>query len=278
MVKQAYEKKIESAREFRRRDGLQRSEEYFLFVDSLTAFSSFAFGPLESSFREPTIMREKYWHLLNRSLLDPLQPNFLRELERQCRIRNYEPGAALEPPQQLPGGILLVLEGEVKLIQATPLGRELTIATLEPGDIAGKVQGDNLLAYDDYLVCSQSALIAYVPPFAAHSLLNAASNSGGRVHKRIGLTRFRIELPLNKLFYHSTDRRLNELFGFLRARLGYQLPDYSTDVGVRLRLPELARIVGSSVAAVRRALGDMEATRALRYENSRVILTSRQAA
>jgi CRP-like cAMP-binding protein len=223
-------------------------------------------------------MREKYWHLVNRPLLTALQAEILRDLEQQCRIRTYAPGSGLAHPSQPPGGILLVLDGEVKLINTTPLATDSTIAVLEAGDIAGELPEDGIPVYDDFLVASQETTIAHLPAAAAQALFAADSGTGIAIKKRLGLTRFRIDLPWSRLVFRSTEQRLTRLFENLRARLGYQLPDYSTDLGVRLTLNELSRIVGSSTGSVRRVLKDMESRREVRYARSRVILTSRRAA
>ncbi len=228
-------------------------------------------------------MREKYWHLTNRPLLTPLNVESLRQLEKLCRVRTYAKGSPLSPPQQNAGGILLVLDGEVKLTNTSLKGNTSCVAILEPGDVAGELTPDNESAsseppFNDFLVVSRPATVAYLPPSAAHSVFSDEHIVRIGITKRIGLTRFRIDLPWTKLLFCSTRRRLDLLFQDLRMRLGYQLPDYSTELGVRLTVAELAHIVGSSTVAVSRALRGMQASHHVRYRGARVVLTKRQAA
>lgn len=223
-------------------------------------------------------MYEQYWFLKNCPVFAGLTSEPIQQLESQCRIRSFERHAPIQAPGPDRSGIILVLEGEVRISLQGVHGQSNSLALLEPGDVVGELPEPAGAGADEQLLANRASILAYIPATALLRLIAASPHSHVGITKRIGLTRFRLAPPIQQLVFRSTRERLNHLFRDLKAKLGYQLPDYATALGVRLSQDELARVVLSTPVAVRLALDTLRKSRQVRYAGDRIVLTSDQAA
>ena len=77
--------------------------------------------------------------LLRSAPFDQLTPDLSSRLEEQCEVVRYELGSRLLSPQQAPPGLLVLLQGEVRLMASLSSGRTITLDRRGPGQLLGWV-------------------------------------------------------------------------------------------------------------------------------------------
>ena len=77
--------------------------------------------------------------LLNNKPFTLLPQNLLTRVEERSELVRYELGARILSPEQLPPGLLVVLQGDVRLMARLSSKRVVTIDRRGPGQLLGWV-------------------------------------------------------------------------------------------------------------------------------------------
>lgn len=77
--------------------------------------------------------------LLNTKPFDQLDPELRSRLEERSELLRYELGARILTPEQLPPGLLVLLQGQVRLMARLSNGRTVTMDRRGPGQLLGWV-------------------------------------------------------------------------------------------------------------------------------------------
>jgi len=77
--------------------------------------------------------------LLQSAPFDQLGPELIARFEEQCELVRYELGARILSPEQASPGLLVLLQGEVRLMATLGNGRTITLERRGPGQLLGWV-------------------------------------------------------------------------------------------------------------------------------------------
>ena len=191
-------------------------------------------------------------------------PDFLSQLdlddravlERSAIRREYPRGCVLLHRGDDAAGVLVLLEGHVKIAAATPDARDAVLGFRGPGDLVGE-----LAAIDGE---RRSADVAAIEPVVALTL--AATDFKRLASQRPGIGRALLQVVVSR--QRQADRDLatlgaNDVLGRVARRLIELCERYGSDcdAGVAITLPltqeELAGWTGSSREAVSKALNTL---------------------
>ena len=69
-------------------------------------------------------MADSFWYIKNCNLFSQLSASDIAELESQSRMRKLKKGDPVYLPHEEADGVLLVVQGRVKICHATPDGKQ----------------------------------------------------------------------------------------------------------------------------------------------------------
>ena len=100
-----------------------------------------------------------------------------RDLRSLGRLRSFEAGDALIRQGDAPGGVILLLEGHVKVTSCPPDGKEVILAFRGPGDIVGEVAAIAGIARSSAVVAMEPLVTLAVGPREFRGFLETHANA-----------------------------------------------------------------------------------------------------
>ena len=202
-----------------------------------------------------------------------LDPGALMDLYRRMTIKRWYGGAIIVGQHETGRALYVVVQGRAKVVLFGESGREMTLATLAPGDFFGEVslfdgkpRSANVVAVDDVaLLClSHDAFTRHIEayPMTAVRLLREMA---GRLR--------RANDTINNLALHDVSSRLTRTLLSLAEQSG-EMRDDGVFIRRRPTQQELANMVGTCRETVSRTLSSM-ARKGLVVPKGRSLLLSR---
>ena len=108
-------------------------------------------------------MPDFYWFLKNCNLLSQLPPQELQRLETTSKTRKFKRGEPVYLPSEAADGVLVVVQGRVKLCNVTPDGKQSILHFVESGEIFGElalVAGGNR---EEFAEAAEATTLVVIP-------------------------------------------------------------------------------------------------------------------
>ena len=184
------------------------------------------------------------------SLFSPLpeceRTSLLTRLPRQV----YPARATIVRAGEPSDGLYVLLSGSAKLIMNDPEGRQLTIASLQPGDLFGEIDTFGPQPHTATVLATKPCEVLYVPSSEAIGVFTA--------HPRAALL---LAADLAHRLRIAYAKIASFVFDDVRARVAQALIDAAKPLGTGWDVDEgsdeLARVVGASREMVSRVLKQM---------------------
>jgi CRP-like cAMP-binding protein len=217
-------------------------------------------------------MQDRIWYLKQCDLLRQLDPEQIREIERQSKLKRFDAGSPIYLPSQPADSVMLVADGLVKICHLTGDGKAATLAFVAPGEMFGELALFEPGQRGEYCEAVEATTLVRIPREAIQDLMQNTLDVALKVTKLVGLRRRRIENRLRNLLFTSNQERLTHLLLDLAEQFGT-----AAEEGIRLRLKlshqELASLIGTTRETVTILLGKMKNAGLVTGRRQNVILT-----
>ncbi|MDO3376867.1 Crp/Fnr family transcriptional regulator [Geoalkalibacter halelectricus] len=201
-------------------------------------------------------MEPRLWYIRNADMFSWLREDEQMELAKRSEMVTCKRNSRFFFAEEPSDNIFLVKQGRVKLLRASPEGREIILDILGPGEIFGELaltgeerRSHSAEALDDAMVC----IIARKD---FEELLRRHPEMALRVLKLIGLRRRELEMRLEDLVFQPLAGRLAITLMWQAQRLGVTEGDGS--IRIPLAQKDLAFLIGASREAVAEQLSEMK--------------------
>lgn len=205
------------------------------------------------------------WYLKQTDLFDGAEDRELAALAATVREQWVRRREVLQwPPDG--DGVFIVKTGRVKLVQATPDGRRVTIDILEPGDLFGELSGDGGNSHGEAVAeALEDALICRLSRAQFETLLRLKPDLALRVVEVVDQRRSRVETRLRDVMLYDVPTRLARLLLQLGEQHGIMTRD-GIRLDLRLTHEELASLIGSTRETVSAILSEFRTRGLVRYQ------------
>lgn len=214
-------------------------------------------------------MTEKFWYLKHCQLFARLNEEAIRRVERSSRIRRLDRGTPVYLPADAADGVLLLVDGRIKICHLTPDGKQSILAFIEPGEIFGELALFDGETRDEYAESVEPSQIILIPKVVFQQLMEQHSDVSLGITRLVGLRRKRIERRLKYLLFRSNRDRLVHLLLELAEEYGRAEPD-GIALGIKLSHQEMASIIGSTRETVTVLLGELQHEQLIQLARRRV--------
>jgi len=184
------------------------------------------------------------------SIFSGLTPDELAELAKLAVERRLEPGEFIFWDGDAPDRFYLVAEGKVRVLKASSLGKEFTIAFFGPGDMFGEVA---VLENKPYPASAQAVVEGRILGIRREDLLGLLSSRPQVALRIISILSGRLrdaQGRLRDLAGERVEQRLASVLLMLAAKLGPNLA---------FTRQEIADMAGTTTETAIRVMGNLKA-------------------
>src|SRR5258708_1769559 len=141
-------------------------------------------------------MSQRIWFLKRCDLFERLTADQLSQLETRSRVRKYERNSPIYLPGDHADGVLLLLEGRVRICDSTPDGKQAILAFIDPGELFGELALIDAHPREERAEAASPATVVLIPGDAMQRLLETVPGLFLGISKLIGFRRRRLERRL----------------------------------------------------------------------------------
>ena len=216
-------------------------------------------------------MADSFWYIKNCNLFSQLSASDIAELESQSRMRKLKKGDPVYLPHEEADGVLLVVQGRVKICHATPDGKQSILGFVDAGEIFGELALLGNERRDEYVEATEKTSLVLLPKQALEQVIRKYPSIVLGVSKLIGMRRQRVEKRLRNLLFRSNRERVIHLLLELCEKYGL-VGDEGISLNIRLSHQEMACIIGSTRETVTVVLGQLQKEGLLKISRRRVLI------
>ncbi len=216
-------------------------------------------------------MSEKFWFLKNCSVFEQLEPEELRRLEIQARMRVFTRRSPIYLPADEAASVLLLVSGRAKICSFTEDGKQAILAFIEPGELFGELSVFTGGEREEYAEAIEKSEVMLLPRQDIERLLESHPQVTLGITKLIGLRRKRIERRLKYLLFRSNRDRLVHLLLELAEQYGTATPE-GLWIRIQLSHQDLANIIGSTRETVTLLLGELQNEGLLQVARRKIVI------
>jgi len=217
-------------------------------------------------------MADSFWYIKNCNLFSQLSTSDIAELESQSRMRKLKKGDPVYLPHEEADGVLLVVQGRVKICHATPDGKQSILGFVDTGEIFGELALLGNERRDEYVEATEKTSLVLLPKQALEQVIHKYPSIVLGVSKLIGLRRKRVEKRLRNLLFRSNRERVIHLLLELCEKYGI-VGEEGISLDIRLSHQEMACIIGSTRETVTVVLGQLQKEGLLKISRRRVLIS-----
>jgi CRP/FNR family transcriptional regulator len=204
-----------------------------------------------------------------------VSPDLLRSLSALAHHSTYPSRAVLFVEGQIPRGVYLLCQGEVKLFTTSPDGKTLIIRRAGPGDVLGLSAVLTGVEYELTAETTAPSQLNFIRRDPLLGLLQQRSEAA-----------LRAALALSREYecaYHDIRDLLlarssvGKLAKLLLSRCPGQDPCEEAKVRSALTHEEMAQMIGASRETVTRLMGQLKKKQFIRQEGSTLVIRNRPA-
>lgn len=216
-------------------------------------------------------MSERYWHLKGTRVFSDLPLNDLRRLEAVAQAKWFAPNSQIYLPAESATRVFLLAEGRVRICSATPDGKRVVLAYIDPGELFGELSLVGVERREDLAEAMDKSLVISMPRDEFVEVMNTNLQLAIGIAKLVGLRRQRIERRLKSLLFRSVRQRLASLLYELWERYG-KAAARGRVIDLRLSHQELASAIGSTRESVTLLLGLFTAEKTIEKQRNRIAI------
>lgn len=216
-------------------------------------------------------MAEKYWDLSNCDLFSHLSPQDIQFLELHSKMRKFKRGEPVYLPSQDADGVILVVEGRVKICHITPEGKQSIMNFIDAGELFGELSLLGATEREDFAEASESSTLVLIPKPVMLQLMARYPALNLGITKLIGLRRLRIERRLRNLLFRSNRERVIHLLLEMAEKYGRPTNE-GLELGIKLSHQEMASIIGSTRETVTVMLGYLQGEGKIRIARRKITI------
>ncbi len=202
---------------------------------------------------------EKIWYLKRLKLFEgPGAAEQIRELDKIAHHKHYKKNQTVFLPGDRQRLVYLLKKGHIKLCRISPLGKSLTVALLEPGEIFGEIEAlDNrpTAAVAESLNALEAVTVCEIGHKDYERYLHQFPEIAIRVLKLVGARARQLEARMEDLAFRTVPSRLANLFFELAEKYG-EPSDGGTRIRLRLTHQNLADLVGANRETLTAIIGE----------------------
>lgn len=216
-------------------------------------------------------MPDFYWFLKNCNLLSQLPPQELQRLETTSKTRKFKRGEPVYLPSEAADGVLVVVQGRVKLCNVTPDGKQSILHFVESGEIFGElalVAGGNR---EEFAEAAEATTLVVIPKTDMLNLMMRYNTLQVGITRLIGVRRQRIERRLRNLLFRSNRERVVHLLIEMAEKYGRQT-ETGLELDIKLSHQEIASLIGSTRETVTVMLGQLRSEGKIRIARRRITI------
>ena len=156
-------------------------------------------------------MADFYWFLKNCDLLSQINPQDLQRLETSSKTRKFKRGEPIYLPSESADGVLVVVQGRVKLCHVTPEGKQSILNFIDSGEIFGELSLVGAERREEFAEAAEATTLVAIPKAEMMNLMMRYNNVQVGITRLIGVRRRRIERRLRNLLFRSNRERVVHL-------------------------------------------------------------------
>ena len=217
-------------------------------------------------------MSERLWFLKRCDLFQQLSDEQLKALEARSRIRVFPRSSPVYLPSDEANGVLLLVEGRVKIGSFTEEGKQSILCFIEPGELFGELALMGTQQREEFAETLENSKIVLIPNEVMQKLLAENPGVSLGITKLMGLRRRRIERRLKYLLFRSNRERLIHLLLELAEQYGSPAAG-GVELKIKLSHQDLANIIGSTRETVTVVLGELQSEGRLKLGRRKIVLT-----
>lgn len=219
----------------------------------------------------------KQEYLQENQLFAGLTDDQLREADAFSSMTRCERGKVFFRPEDSPGTVYFLKEGQVRLYRQTPDGKQLTIALLDRGSVFGE---NSLIGQSHagvYAEAAEECLLCVMPAGNLRDLVARFPQIGLNLLEHVGTRLRRSQELAEEVAYWSVRRRLARLLLELDERYGHPTMGGSRIINRTFTQAELADMVGSTRETIAEMLSTLRKQAILGQRRRRIIIEDRAA-
>ena len=202
-------------------------------------------------------MSGQLWYLKTCGLFESCNPEQLRRLEANSRVRTVSKGSPVYLPADAADSVLVLASGRIKICHLTGDGKQSILAFIEPGEIFGELAILSSGSRDEYAEAVEASRVVAISGEALCQLMEEHQGLCFGITKIIGARRQRIERRVKNLLYLSNRERICHLLLELAEQYGRETAR-GLEITIRLSHQDLASLVGSTRETVTVVLGQLQ--------------------
>ncbi len=214
-------------------------------------------------------MPQNYWHIHRCDLFSRLNEEILRRVESRSKTRSFRKGEPIYLPADVADGVMLLINGRVRICHLTPEGKQSILVFVDPGEIFGELAVVEGQQRNEYAEAAENCQVVVIPKADMQWLMHQYPDVSFGITKLIGTRRQRIEKRLRNLLFRSNRERLVLLLLELVEQYG-QVENGATHLNLKLSHQELANIIGSTRETVTVVLGKLQSEGFLEIARRRI--------
>ena len=208
-------------------------------------------------------MEGKLWYLKRCDLFLGLSSEQAHHLERNAVIRTFKRKSLIYAPTEPGQSVLVLAQGQVKIKDITPDGKETILAFMEPGELFGELTLLDGAPRQDYAEAVTDAKVLVLTRDSVLWLMEQRPDVTLSVTKLMGLRRKRIENRLrNVLFLSSRDRMIRILCELMETH--GEREGSTCEIRLSLSHQDLASLIGVTRETVTVVLGQLQKDRLIK--------------
>ena len=216
-------------------------------------------------------MADVYWLLQNCDLLSQLNPQDIQRLETTSKTRKFKRGEPIYLPSEAADGVLVVVQGRVKLCHVTPEGKQSILNFIDAGEVFGELSLVGSLRRDEFAEAAEATTLVVIPKSEMVNLMVRYHNLQVGVTRLIGLRRQRVERRLRNLLFRSNRERVVHLLIEMSEKYGRQTEN-GLELNIKLSHQEIASLIGSTRETVTVMLGQLQSEGKIKIARRRITI------
>lgn len=221
-------------------------------------------------------MTKQYWHVRECSLFRELTTEQLLRIERTARQKKFGRGSAIYLPMDEADEVFILAEGRIRIGSATPDGKQVTLAFVEPGEVFGELGLIDSGKREERAEALVDSIVVQLSGQGLRELMESSASLTLGVTKLIGFRRQRIERRLKSLLFRSNSDRLAHLLIDLSEQYGKAISN-GILLNIKLSHQDLASIIGSTRETITSLLGQMQENGLISMGRQRIVICDIQS-
>ncbi|MCC7206684.1 MAG: Crp/Fnr family transcriptional regulator [Anaerolineae bacterium] len=205
-------------------------------------------------------------------LFSDLPAAALDQIAAQSRARRVESGEMIFCQGDPARSMCVIVAGQVRLVQHTPDGKDVTLATFGPGDLIGVLAALDDAPYPGSAEALEACELLVVPVALMESLMGQYAALTLRVLKVVSARLHEAHERIRELSTQRVQQRIARSLLRLAGKVGERAANGAVALDMRLSRQDLAQMNGTTLETVSRTLAAWERDGLIQAGRERITL------